>query len=552
MVTVTDTIWFWLVFVIYLAMLAVFGVISKRKTKTITDWMVASRGIGPVLLALSYGATYFSAVLFIGSPGNTWNAGEQWMWITLTNVIFGTFVAFLLLGNRSRRMSMKLGALTLPELIAERYQDKRYIRQTSGLVLGVFLTVYLVSVFIGMSVLLVVLFPGFEYAFQIGVIVIGIVSVSYIVIGGSHGAILSDLVESMIMLVGVVGIVIGGLLAVGGIAGMNANILADIANNGANGIAEPFLSDPAAWFLFPNLLSMPMIGMALVTAFGTWGSPQMSTRFFTSKNRKAVRYGLIIVCIWVAVVSFCAWFSGAVARGLAPDSTQQLQSWLQTSVPGADMAKWTEYVIPWALTQSGYFPVWFAALFLASVLAASLTTGEKLIIVASGSITRDFWQKGVRRDKNISDETTLKWTKVFVGVIILAAILLTLARPAFILDLCMWAWSCLNAFTLVPFVAGLYWKGGTKRAAFISGIIALVVSILWFFCFYPKWTPIGGVQVFPLIPGIFTKLTYIHEFIISQAVAIPAFFIISLLDRKKPDKTFLDDLFKYVKEDTND
>jgi len=549
MIGPADTIWFWIIIVAYLAMLAVFGIISRRKTKTITDFMVASRSIGPVLLALSYGATYFSAVLFIGSPGNTWALGEQWIWITFTNLIFGTFFAFLILGNRTRRMSNKLGAITLPELIAERYQDKRYIRQTSGLILGVFLTIYLVSVFIGMAVLLQVLFPGFAYAFQVAVILCGIVSIAYLVIGGSHGAIMSDLVESIIMLVGVVGIVVGGLVAVGGIAGMNANIVADLANNG---VADAFAADNAAWFIFPNLMSIPMIGMSLVTAFGTWGSPQMSTRFFTSKNRKSVRYGLLIACIWVAVVSFCAWFSGAVARGLSPTSTADLKAWLSLLCGGdpATMAKWTEYVIPWALTNPNtIYPLWFTALFLGSVLAASLTTGEKLIIVGSGSLIRDFWQKGVGRSRNMSDESALKWTRMFIGVIIVVAMLLTFLRPAFILDLCMWAWACLNAFTLVPFIAGLYWKGGTKRAAFLSGVIALAVSILWFFCFYPKWSPGLGL---PLIPGIFTKTTYIHEFIISQAVAIPAFFIISFFDKKKPDKTFLEDLFKYVKENTND
>lgn len=540
MYAVTDTIWFWLVMVLYLAMLMIFGYVSRKKTKTITDWMVASRGIGPVLLALSYGATYFSAVLIIGSPGNTWNLGEQWLYITFTNLIFGTFVAFLMLGNRSRRMSQKLGAITLPELIAERYQDKSYIRQTSGLILGVFLTIYLVSVYIGMSVLLTVLFPGFEFAFQIAVILCGVVTVSYLVIGGSHGAILSDVVESMIMLVAVVGLVIGGIAIAGGLAQMNANIAADVAT-----APGPLHATPELWFLFPNTVSMPMIGMAMVTAFGTWGSPQMSTRFFTAKSRKSIRYGMLIACVWVFVVSFCAWFSGAVARGLSPNSSAELASWV-TSI-GAPSAKAIEYVIPWALVN--YFPIWFAAIFLAGVLAASLTTGEKLIIVASGSITRDFWQKGIMRHKNISDEKTLTWTRIFVVIIIVAAILLTLTRPAFILDLCMWAWSCLNAFTLVPYVSGLYWKGGTKRAAFISGIIALVVSILWFFLFYPKWTAGMGL---PLFPGVFTATTYIHEFIISQAVAIPAFFIISYFDKNKPDKAFLEDLYKYVKEDTND
>ncbi len=552
---ISGTFWFWFAFIAYLVVLGVIGWISHRKTKTITDFLVASRGIGTVLLGLSYGVTYFSAVLLVGCPGLTWYLGEQWMWVTLLNVFFGTFVAFLILGNRTRRMSKKLGALTLPELIAERYQDDKYIRPTAGIVLAVFQTIYLVSIFIGLSVLLQVLFPGFPYAFHIAVVLCGIVTAAYLIVGGSHSAIMSDMIESIIMLVGVVGITIAGLIVVGGLSNMNANILADIANNQATGFPDPFSSDPAAMFIFPNIVSMTMIGMALVTTFGIWGSPQSNTRFFTSKDRKSIRNGMIIAVIWVFIVSFCAWFNGAVGRGLAADSTEQLTTWVQSI--GGDMTKWREYVMPWLLADKQILPLWFTALFLAAVTAASLTTGEKIIIVASGSITRDFWQKGIAKDKDISDEKTLKWTRIWIVLIIAIAILLTFSRPSFILDLCMFSWASLNAFTLIPYVAGLFWKGGTRRAALWSGIIAMFVAVFWFiFCR-------GGITGIPAIFGDIPLWTTanmgvittgsIHEFIISQLVAIPSFFIISIFDKKnKPDKQFLDGLFEYIKEDTNE
>ncbi|MHA1270087.1 MAG: sodium:solute symporter family transporter [Candidatus Helarchaeota archaeon] len=548
---VVSTIWFWIAFISYLAILAVIGYISHKKTKNITDFLIASRGIGTILLGLSYGVTYFSAVLLIGCPGLTWIFGQQWILITLMNTAFGTFAAFLILGNRSRRMSKKLGALTLPEMIAERYQDKTLIRPTAGLVIAVFQTIYLVSIFLGLSTLLTVLFPGNPYAFYIAVVMCGVITCLYLIIGGAHSAILSDLIESIIMLIGVLGIVIGGLFFVGGLANMNANIIADINASGG-----PFASNPEAWFIFPNIMSMSMIGMAFVTTFGTWGSPQMSTRFFTAKDRKSVRYGMVIACVWVFVVSFCAWFAGAVGRGLSPTSTADLNAWI-TSI-GGNPAKFREYVMPWILADQNILPLAFTALFLASVTAASLTTGEKIIIVASSAIARDFLQKGIMKEKNMSDERTLFWTRISIICIVAVAIALTFIQPAFILDLCMFSWAALNAFTLVPFVAGLFWKGGTKRAAFISGIIALAVAIGWFFCFNPKLT-VPGLPLFPDIGGIVLinepiKITInsIHEFLVSQAIAIPSFFLISWLDKKKPNKEFLDDLFKYVKEDTNE
>ncbi len=556
-----DTAWFWVAFVGYIVILALIGVYSKKKTKNIQDFMVANRGIGAVLTGLSYGVTYFSAVLLIGCPGLTWMLGSQWVFVTLLNLSLGTVAAFLILGNRTRKMAEKLGALTLPELIAERYQDEKLIRPVSGIVIAVFNTIYLVSIFTGLSILLQVLFPGLDSAYYIAVIVCGAITASYLIIGGSHSAILSDLIESIIMLVGLLTITIGGVVVAGGMAGLNANIFTDIsASAGLPAGANLYAKDPEAWLLFPNALSMAMLGMALVTTFGTWGSPQMATRFFTAKDKRSLKYGMAIAAVWVFVVSFCSWFAGYVGRGqpVPGGATADLQNFAVTYSGASSVPKnWYEYVMPWLIAgDHAVLPVAFAALFLAAVTAASLTTGEKLILVASGSVARDCYQKGIAKNKNISDEQTLKVTRYAIVVIVAIAVIFAMIKPAAVLDLTMFSWASLNAFTLMPFIAGLYWKGGTKRAVMISGITALVVAVFWFVCFNTKWT-VPGLPLLPELgavkwfdtPWFAVTASSIHEFIASQCVAIPMFFIISALDKKKPDKKFLDDLFAYIESD---
>ncbi|MHA1731158.1 MAG: sodium:solute symporter family transporter [Promethearchaeota archaeon] len=550
-----ETVWFWVAFFAYIGMLMIIGVVSSKKTKNIDDFMVANRGIGSVLTGLSYGVTYFSAVLLIGCPGLTWMLGSQWMFITLMNLSLGTIGAFLILGNRTRKMSEKLGALTLPELIAERYQDEKYIRPIAGLVIAVFQTIYLVSIFTGLSILLQVLFPGVENAYKIAVIICGAITATYLIIGGSHSAILSDLIESLIMVTGLLTLIIGGVVMAGGMAALNANIRADVATSGYFGLSAD------QWLLFPNALSMSMLGMAMVTTFGTWGSPQMATRFFTSKDRRSIRYGMVIAATWVFIVSFCAWFAGYVGRGqpVPGGATASLQQFAQNTAGSDSVPKnWYEYTMPWMIVSDyAVLPVGFAALFLAAVTAASLTTGEKLILVASSSVARDFYQKGIMKDKDISDEQTLKVTRYSIIAIVVITVLMALWPPAMILDLCMFSWASLNAFTLVPFVAGLYWKKGTKRAALISGIVALTVAVLWFVLFNQKWRtpglPLLGdwgktTEMFST-PWFTVHPSDIHEFLVSQGVAIPLFFIISALDKDKPDKEFLDDLFDYISSD---
>ncbi|MEX2754804.1 MAG: hypothetical protein Q6365_005380 [Candidatus Sigynarchaeota archaeon] len=562
-----DMVVFWIVFVAYLVGLALIGIYGKKRTKSIQDFMVANRSIGALLTGLSYGATYFSSVLFIGCPGLTWMNGSQWMLVTLMNLAFGTIGAFTILGNRTRRMAGYLGALTMPEMLAKRYQDEKFLRPTAGLVLAVFQTIYLVSIYTGLSLLLLILFPGMgQNAYYIAVILCGSVTAIYLIIGGSHSAILSDLMESMLMLFGLLTLVLTGVFTAGGLAGLNANIIRDINLQGGFGSGGITITSSEAWFLFPNALSMGMIGMGLVTTFGTWGSPQMSTRFFAAKSRKSIRYGMLIAALWVFVVSFCAWFAGYVGRGqfTTIGATQSLKNFAAGLNGGTVPKNWYEYAMPWMLSDAGILPPWISALFLAGTTAASLTTGEKLVLVASGSVSRDFYQQGVAIKKNVSDEKTLKITRISIVCIIAIAVAIAINPPATVLDLCMFSWASLNAFTLIPFVAGLYWKGGTRRAALLSGIIALSVAILWFVCFYPKWAPINGQQILPLfkpaqLPYLFetpwfkVKPGDIHEFIVSQVVAIPAFFIISWIDKKgKPDREFLTKLFDHIKKDTDE
>jgi hypothetical protein len=100
---------------------------------------------------------------------------------------------------------------------------------------------------------------------------------------------------------------------------------------------------------------------------------------------------------------------------------------------------------------------------------------------------------------------------------------------------------------------------GTKRAALISGIIALAVAVFWFVMFNPKWTT-PGLPIIPkaaqvnilFTPWFNAKPGDIHEFLVSQMVAIPAFFIISFFDKKKPDREHLNRVFEYMKQETNE
>src|SRR5512135_3405119 len=121
-----------------LVMLAV-GYWCMKRTKSVGDFFLGGRTLGPWMSAFAYGTTYFSAVLFIGYAGKLgWGFGLQTMWIVLGNTLVGALLAWWVLARPTRRMTARLNALTMPEFLRARYQSKG-LQIVSALVVFVFL-----------------------------------------------------------------------------------------------------------------------------------------------------------------------------------------------------------------------------------------------------------------------------------------------------------------------------------------------------------------------------------------------------------------------------
>ncbi|MHA1820199.1 MAG: sodium:solute symporter family protein [Promethearchaeota archaeon] len=529
---------FWSVIGAYLAFLAIAGIRAKGKTHNYEDFMVAGRKIGPLLLGLSFGVTYFSAVMIVGGGEFSYIWGLASVWIGVLNCLVGVFIAFIFFGKRTMRMSEITRSLTASELLGKRYQSET-LRKWTALITILFETVYLVSIYMGLSVMLTYAMPSVDpnLSYTIAVILCGVITIIYLNVGGAHGAIATDVVESIIMLSGVASIFIAGLVAVGGIDGLVTTLQA---------IGQESYNNPDALTrVLPGISPVGFISYILVTSFGVWGMPQMITRYFTTKKKKSLRWGLLISVSWALLVSIFSWWNGAIGRAY-----YYQYKFAQGFIPGTSF----ESIVP-ALMRD-VLPLALAALLFAAVTAASLTTGEKVIMVASSSFARDFYQTHYKVD----DQKTWRMTQIMNTVVVVVGIILALLKPDAVLALCMFAWSALAATTLVPYVFGLFWKGGTKKAALWTGVIALIIALTWKMGMRGFCSPAQGCKwgdIFPFIPDSFRLLSFkigsltvvlkdIHEFIVSQVVAIIIFPIISLLTKKDLDNDYVNDLFSKV------
>jgi SSS family solute:Na+ symporter len=525
---------FWVIIVIYLAFLAVAGYYAKRKTKTLEDFMVAGRKIGPVLLGLSFGVTYFSAVMVVGGGQFSWLWGIGVVWVATIDVLVGVFLVFVLFGSRTRALGEHFESLTVPQFLSKRYQEPK-IQTFTSVVILFFETIYLVSIYMGLSLLLAVAMPGNPLAYYIAVMICGIITIFYLNVGGAHGAIWTDAAESLIMLTGVLCIFFFGIYALGGFD----------AFLGTLGEIEATEAGAGQLTTFPGAGGFGVIGYILVTSFGVWGMPQMITRFYTAEKKKTIRWGLTFSCVWAFIVAIFAWFNGAIARAYFYKN--------DTKTYNAISAEAGATAIP--MLMVAVLPPILIGLFLAAITAASLTTGEKVIMIAASGFSIDVYQPRT----GASDDRTLFITKVTTTIVVIVAVFLAFLRPGAVLAICMFAWSAMAATILIPYVFGLFWKGGTSKAVLWSGAIALISAILWFFMFRgaAAWAAVGltypaELAAMTRIPlwtfGMRITIGSVHEFIVSQVFALIAFPIVSKLTRgSKPSSEFLNEIFDVMK-----
>ncbi|MBR3220099.1 MAG: sodium:solute symporter, partial [Thermoguttaceae bacterium] len=109
------------VFFLALLVIASWGM---RRTPNTSDFFLGGRTLGPWVLAISYGTSYFSAVVFIGFAGQYgWLCGFGGLWVGLFNALVGGALAWLVLGRMTRKMTQRLGAMTMPEFFSKRYNS---------------------------------------------------------------------------------------------------------------------------------------------------------------------------------------------------------------------------------------------------------------------------------------------------------------------------------------------------------------------------------------------------------------------------------------------
>ena len=443
--------------VAFFAGMVAVGISARKHALSVSGFVLGGRSVGPWLTAFAYGTSYFSAVVFVGYAGQFgWKYGLASTWIGLGNAVLGSLLAWVVLGRRTRIMSQHLSSATMPEFFEKRF-DSKALKITASIIIFIFLIPYTASIYNGLSRL-------FEMAFHIPyavcVAVMAVFTAVYVILGGYMATAISDFIQGIIMLVGIVLVVLAVLNGQGGFLEAVGS-LAQIPSETA-----PTVGQPGAYASFFGPDPVNLMGVVILTSLGTWGLPQMIQKFYAIRNEKAVRTGTVISTIFAVIVSGGCYFLGGFGR-LFDDP----------SLYDASGAVVYDSIIPFMLSK---LPDILIGVVVVLVLSASMSTLSSLVLASSSTLTLDLIKDNLW--KNMSEKKQVFMMRVLIAVFIAISVVLALDPPAFIAQLMGISWGALAGAFLAPFLYGIYWKGVTKAAVWASFAcgVGLTVSNMYF------------------------------------------------------------------------
>ncbi|MFA6679383.1 MAG: hypothetical protein WCR96_02690 [Candidatus Methanomethylophilaceae archaeon] len=121
------------------------GWYGYKQTRGSNEFLVGTRKMSPVILALSYGATFLSASAIVGFGGQAAKYGMSMVWLVFLNLFVGLVVAFIIFGKPTRRLGKKLGAYTFSDLLGKRFKSPS-IRTLSALIILIGMPIYCAAV----------------------------------------------------------------------------------------------------------------------------------------------------------------------------------------------------------------------------------------------------------------------------------------------------------------------------------------------------------------------------------------------------------------------
>ncbi|EDO6758130.1 sodium/proline symporter PutP [Campylobacter coli] len=469
-----------IMFVAYAALMLYIGFYFYRQNKNTEDYFLGGRSLGPVVSALSAGASDMSGWLLMGLPGALYASGliESYIAIGLS---IGALLNWSFVAKRLRiYTSVIANSITIPDYFETRFDDDKHIlRIVCAIVILIFFTFYVSSGLVGGAKLFEATFGiRYEYALTTGTLII----VAYTFLGGYKAVCWTDLLQGLLMM--------GALIVVPAVM---------LYHLGGFGEAMAVIEE-----IKPNALSMGegigalSIVSALAWGLGYFGQPHILVRFMSIRSTKDIPAATFVGISWMVISLIGACFIGLLGIAYVHKFELTLQDPEKIFI---------------VMSQLLFNP-WIAGILLSAILAAIMSTASSQLLVSSSTIAEDFYKRIF--NKEASNKTVMNLGKIGVLLVALVAFVISTDKESSVLSIVAYAWAGFGASFGSVMLFSLFWSRMTRIGAILGMITGAVMVVLW----KNYLAELFNFPIYEIVPG----------FVAASAVII----IASLLTQVRP------------------
>lgn len=465
----------WISLGLYFALMLAIGFYAYRNsTSSSEEYILGGRKLSPAVAALSAGASDMSGWLLLGLPGALFISGLVSAWIGI-GLTLGALVNWIVVAPRLREQTERYdNSLTIPQFLANRFPSRAMaLRVVSAVIVVVFFSVYTASGLVAGGKLAESAFssvlqfsPITTYA--TGVTLTLAVVLVYTVIGGFLAVSLTDFCQGVIMMLALIIMPVVVLFGSGG--GGLEQASATLATVDPN-----YLS----WF---SGLSVVGFLSAIAWGLGYFGQPHIIVRFMAIRSIREVPRARNIGMSWMVISVIGSLSLGIFGRAYA----------VRNGIEVADPE--TIFIL---LADLLFHPLVTGFLF-AALLAAVMSTISSQLLVASSSLTEDFYRLFLRR--HASEKEAVLVGRLSVLLVGIVAVVIAWDPGSKVLGLVSHAWAGFGAAFGPLIILALTWRRMTGAGA-VAGLVVGALTVMAWIAMGWNASFLGGPGVYEIIPG---------------------------------------------------
>ncbi len=429
--------------IVYMAVTFAVGVLTSRLVKGSKDFVQAGRRLPLFFNAADLFALWFGSETIFGASSEFAENG-------LRGVVedpFGAALCLVIFGMFFIRKLYRMNLYTLGDLFRIKFGPKAELVSSFFMLLTFFGYVAAQFVALGYILSYVAAYSGFALSLQAAIIICATIVVLYTMIGGMWAVSVTDFIQSVLIVVGLVAAVWYLLEITGGFQ----SVIAQAPENTFKFLPENKPFSIIDW-----------IGAWMVVGLGYIPSQDIFQRANAARNEKAAVRSMYIGAGLYIVIAMLPLFITLCAKVIAPDT---------------DFSDGQAIVINTILQNT---PVWVQILFFGALLSAVLSTCSGAILAPASILAVNFI-KPISK-KVFSDRQMTQLLRVSVVLISIVSIGMSVIKYN-IYDLVSESAILGMVSLLVPVTAALYSKNATTAGAMLSMFAGITIYILFEYIF---------------------------------------------------------------------